>query len=101
MKCSQCDRPAIVAITNEKGEGGCPLCVRCNLMHEQAEMLLFFRQASVANQLQAGLDDTFGLPRSRRYQLPSVVLGSGGESVSTMNLNFQGCEIGFLDTGTI
>lgn len=94
MKCSQCDRPAIVRY------GDLGLCVEHHLKMQQATYLQVSMLAAHLNftrsQIEAGTGGL--LPLSRMEIPPPPFIG---DNLTLNNINVSGSTIGAINTGTI
>ncbi len=94
MKCSQCDRPAIVRY------GDLGLCVEYHLKMQQATYLQVSMLAADLNFLQAKMSvGTGGLIPPTRVGIPPPPFI--GDNFTLNNINVSGSTIGAINTGTI
>lgn len=94
LKCSQCDKPAIVKY------GDLDLCVEHYLKMQQAAYLQLSMLAAnlnvVRSEIEAGTGGLVALPRMEIPPPPFI-----GDSLTLHNINVSGSTIGAINTGTI
>jgi len=94
IKCSQCDKPAIVQIGNN------PLCVDCNLKLQQAIKIRNDMLAEEMNYLTEQMETTVGLYGILpRYKITQPVVHQG--DLTFNNIRVDKSIIGTINTGNI
>lgn len=97
VKCSQCDKAAVVQLYSSDDEPGVTLCVDCNLKYEQAKAIEYERMSRTYNKLARSLQSSLGIPIATFSESPMPQM----DQYVMNNIRIDQSTIGVLNTGNI